>query len=85
MWIFQFGQIVIGVIAGYALFAATWAARDAADAATKDLESQPNLPDWVYSLVPTGSEVLWALFPAAIVACVVMGFVVLIYLPRYVF
>jgi hypothetical protein len=81
-WIFQFGQVVIALFVAFALFnfvAVTIVRADEANAAL-----DPNLPQWVHDIVPTGKEVNYALTPAAIIACCVMGFLIVIYLPRYV-
>jgi hypothetical protein len=82
LWVFQFGQVVVGFFVCAAMFSLIPEAQAAADKASQELPE--GLPQWVYDMVPSGSEVAIALYPAAITACVVVVFLTAVYVPRYV-
>jgi hypothetical protein len=47
------------------------------------MELDPDLPQWVFDLVPTRQMVYWALYPATFVAILDMVLLFLLYIPRY--
>jgi hypothetical protein len=59
------------------------AAAQRADETNKSLEEDyDNLPQWVYDVVPSSGQVRGALYPALVMADVVMILLFVLYLPR---
>ena len=78
--IFQFAQIVVGVVFGAFLLLSVESLADAAESEREKLG--PEVPQWVRDLIPTRKMINWSLYPATFVALAVMLLLILIYIPR---
>jgi hypothetical protein len=73
-------QIILLIVIEVAIRIAIRRAVQLADEANAELPD--GLPNWVYSIVPTGDECRAALLPAEAVAMTVSIVLILIYIPR---
>jgi hypothetical protein len=78
--IFQGAQLLFGSIASLLLLMVVEPVAQSADDAQAELRD--NLPQWVYDIVPTASQVRLALYPASFVAIFMMAVIALVYMPR---
>jgi hypothetical protein len=78
--VFQAAQVIIGAVVAFVLISSVNHIADQAAEAIDKLD--PDLPDWVQELVPTPQMVYIALYPASIVATIVMVLLIVLYIPR---
>jgi hypothetical protein len=78
--IFQGAQIIFGSILSFLLVIGVEPLAKRADEAQADLDE--DIAQWVRDIVPTGSQVRYALYPAAGVAIFMIGAIALVYMPR---
>jgi hypothetical protein len=78
--IFQGAQIIFGSVLSFLLVIGVEPLAKRADDAQADLDE--DLAQWVRDIVPTGSQVRYALYPASGVAIFMIGAIALVYMPR---
>jgi hypothetical protein len=78
--IFQGAQLLFGSIFSFFIVVLVEPLAKIADDAQSDLRD--DLPQWVYDITPTASQVRYALYPAAAVAIFMTAAIVLVYMPR---
>jgi hypothetical protein len=80
--IFQGAQVLFGIVVSLLLVISVELFAKQADDAQASLGEFDNLPQWVYDIVPTASQVRYALYPASGVAIFMMWSIALVYMPR---
>lgn len=77
----QAAQFLVGGLVSLILLVSV--ERIATESEEARMELDPDLPQWVFDLVPTRQMVYWALYPATFVAILDMVLLFLLYIPRY--
>lgn len=82
VWIFNFGQLILGGVMSFAFFNIVPALKEAADNVYGQLPA--TAPESVFDVIPTGTQVESALYPAAATTSFTALALILLYIPRYV-